>query len=311
MAVPTLGGVYGTALSVAACLRAGTRVHVAWVVEAHGFSARDRADALAITPGGGRVGSLVGGALDAPLADLAARGVGSGRLVDVQVSEVDALVAGLSCGGDARCLLVPAAELPTEVWDLLLAREPICLVSGLDGGQVVGTSLFTGETIESAGEDAVRLFRRGVSDAAVTDESVVSVFCPIPQLVIVGGGAIADALDAAAALLGWHTEVATDLPTATGLAAGLSPLDKLVVTSHDAELGGRALAAGLESEVGYIGALGSRKTQQSRADWLAYRGITDLSRIHGPAGLNIGADTPAEIAISILAEALAVTKGLA
>ena len=97
---------------------------------------------------------------------------------------------------------------------------------------------------------------------------------------------------------------------ATGLIAGLSRLDKLVVTSHDAELGGRALAAGLDSDVGYIGALGSRRTQQSRADWLAYRGITDLSRIHGPAGLDIGADTPAEIAVSIVAEALAVKKGV-
>ena len=119
-----------------------------------------------------------------------------------------------------------------------------------------------------------------------------------------------DALGEAAALLGWHTQVATDIPVATGLIAGLSRLDKLVVTSHDAELGGRALAAGLDSDVGYIGALGSRKTQQSRADWLAYRGITDLRRIHGPAGLDIGADTPAEIAVSILAEALALEKGL-
>ena len=104
--------------------------------------------------------------------------------------------------------------------------------------------------------------------------------------------------------------MATDIPVATGLIAGLSRLDKLVVTSHDAELGGRALAAGLDSDVGYVGALGSRQTQQSRADWLAYRGITDLGRIHGPAGLDIGADTPAEIAVSILAEALAVKKGV-
>jgi xanthine dehydrogenase accessory factor len=79
-----------------------------------------------------------------------------------------------------------------------------------------------------------------------------------------------------------------------------------VVTSHDVEVAGPALAAALEGNVGYIGGLGSRRTQQARADWLAYRGVTDLERIHGPAGLDIGASTPAEIAVSILAEALAV-----
>jgi xanthine dehydrogenase accessory factor len=51
--------------------------------------------------------------------------------------------------------------------------------------------------------------------------------------------------------------------------------------------------------------------QQARADWLAYRDITDLSRVHGPAGIDIGADTPAEIALSVLAEAVAVRSGSA
>jgi len=80
----------------------------------------------------------------------------------------------------------------------------------------------------------------------------------------------------------------------------------MVVTSHDVEVAGPALAAALASPVGYLGALGSRRTQQARADWLAYRGITELDRVHGPAGLDIGATTPAEIAVAILAETLAV-----
>jgi xanthine/CO dehydrogenase XdhC/CoxF family maturation factor len=50
--------------------------------------------------------------------------------------------------------------------------------------------------------------------------------------------------------------------------------------------------------------------QESREDWLAYRDITDLSRVHGPAGFNIGAKTPQEIAISVLAEAISVLKGV-
>ncbi|MDT4985843.1 MAG: xanthine dehydrogenase accessory factor, partial [Pseudonocardiales bacterium] len=54
---------------------------------------------------------------------------------------------------------------------------------------------------------------------------------------------------------------------------------------------------------------GSRRTQQARADWLAYRGIVELDRIYGPAGLDIGANTPAEIAVSVIAEAMAVKSG--
>ena len=100
----------------------------------------------------------------------------------------------------------------------------------------------------------------------------------------------------------------TETARATGVIAGLAVLDKLVVTSHDTELAGPALATALAGEVGYIGALGSRRTQQARADWLAYRGITDLDRVHGPAGLDIGANTAPEIAVSILAEALAVAS---
>ena len=122
---------------------------------------------------------------------------------------------------------------------------------------------------------------------------------------------IGDALSDAAGLLGWDTQMITDVRTATGVIAGLAVLDKMVVISHDDDLAGPALQAALAGEVGYIGALGSRRTQQSRADWLAYRGVTDLERVHGPAGLDIGANTPAEIAVSILAEALAVKSGKA
>jgi len=78
----------------------------------------------------------------------------------------------------------------------------------------------------------------------------------------------------------------------------------VVVTAHELDLAGAALMAALESEAGYIGALGAHRMQENRADWLAYRGVTDLSRIHGPAGIDIGAETPSEIAVSILAEAI-------
>ena len=63
-----------------------------------------------------------------------------------------------------------------------------------------------------------------------------------------------------------------------------------------------------EGAAGYIGALGSMKMQQDRADWLAYQDVTDLSRVFGPAGVDISASSPVEIAISVLAQAIAELK---
>jgi xanthine dehydrogenase accessory factor len=187
--------------------------------------------------------------------------------------------------------------LPADVWDRFRQRDPVCLKARLDGDRVLD--------VEALDPD---MAGRRVSGSQVEPDVVTSVFWPVPRLLIVGAGPVADALRAAADLLGWRIDVATDARTATGSIAALAGLDKLVVVSHDLELAGAALAAALDGEVGYIGALGSRRTQQARADWLAYRGITDLTRVHGPAGLDIGASTPPEIAVSILAEAMAVAS---
>jgi xanthine dehydrogenase accessory factor len=300
--------VYEIALSVSACLRAGTRVDVAWAIGTQGFSTRDKSEALAITPGGGRIGSLLSGSVNDQLADLSERGM-TRRIVDLHVGDLEAELAGLSCGGDARCVLVPAADLPEGLWERLRERDPVCVVLRVDGDQVLDIATFGPGTIGEAGEAAAQLFNRGTSDTLVTPDAVITALWPVPKLAIIGGGGIADALVAAADLLGWRTEVTTEVGVATGVIAGLSILDKVVVLSHDNELAGPALAAALAGQVGYIGALGSRRTQESRADWLAYRGITDLDRVHGPAGLDIGASAPAEIAVSIVAEALAVASG--
>jgi xanthine dehydrogenase accessory factor len=143
----------------------------------------------------------------------------------------------------------------------------------------------------------------------VTEDRVVSVFKAVPELVVVGGGPIAEALAGMATALGWNVRVLADSASAAGVIAALSKADKVVVAAHDLELAGAALLAALESDAGYIGSVGSRRMQENRADWLAYRGVTDLSRVHGPAGLGIGAETPGEIAVSVLAEAISVGAG--
>lgn len=299
---------YDVALTVRACLRAGTQVHVAWAIDNDGFTPLDPAEALAITPGGGRVGSVLSGSLNDQLADLAATG-STGRFVELSVSEVDAMVAGLSRGGSARCLIVAAADLPEGLWDRLVDREAVCLVTRLEGDRIVVTEMLDAQRMADAGDEVARLFEIGASATAVDGSTVVTVLSPTPRLVVVGAGAIVEALVAAAGLLGWRTQTFTDAATATANIVGLSALDKLVVFSHDVDASGTALRVALSSQVGYVGAIGSRRLQEARVDWLTSHGVNDLSRIHGPAGLDIGAEGPAEIAVSILAEAIAAHAG--
>jgi xanthine dehydrogenase accessory factor len=301
--------VYDIALSVAACRRADTRVDVAWIVSVDQLGAVDPTGSLALTPGGGRIGSLLSGALDGQLSELASQQPSVGRLHDLEVSPVDAAIAGLPAGGRARCVLTPASELPDDLWPVLVDRRPACLVSSLDGDTITSTELYTTDTIDEAGGEVSARFRSGSPSVTVEGASLVTVLIPATKLVLVGGGPMVDALEAAAGLLGWQVVTAGDPSTAAGLIAGLSAGDCVVVAHHDLEVAGAALAAALSTEAGYIGALGSRKMQQARADWLAYRGLTDLDRLHGPAGFDIGASSPAEVAVAVLAEALTTLNG--
>lgn len=292
---------YDIALSVASCLRSGTRADVAWLVEAPGFEIDDWSEAELFTPGGGRIGSLFGGALDGILVDHAGK-ADRGRLLNCEIADVDALIAGLPHGGTARCVIAPAEQFPAELWDLLDERAAVALACHLDGDEVEMIKLHTGDT---APEEVQRMLAAGRSASVVTGSEVITVLHPIPRLVLVGDNPVALALRPLAESMGWKPQVAGGSGSATGLIATLSPLDGVVVATHDLEFAGGALMAALDSRAGYIGSLGSRRMQENRADWLAYRGVTDLTRVHGPAGLDIGAETPGEIAVSILAEAIA------
>ncbi len=125
-------------------------------------------------------------------------------------------------------------------------------------------------------------------------------------LLVVGDGPVAEALLPQAELIGWEPVLAR---TADEVAAAIGDADAAVVTSHDTEVAGAALQAALERDLVYIGGMGSRRTQAARDEWLSAHGVTDADRVHGPAGLDIGADSPAEIALAILAELVAVVRG--
>jgi xanthine dehydrogenase accessory factor len=280
---------YDVALSVLACLRANTDVHVAWI--ASGESS-DEAETVALTPGGGQIGSLLGGALDDAITQALPTIGDLGGVIDIELGPAESLISGLPKGTELTIAIVPGAAVPEDTWAALADRKPVTLAFRLDGHRFTGI-----EPIDASDE-------RTESN----DDRLVCRYTPVPRAVIVGGGPIANALQRGFELVGWTPLVVPDTGEASGVAATLSPIDGIIVMGHEVEDSGRALQAAIQSKAGYIGSLGSKAMQELREEWLAYRGVAWDRRIHGPAGLPIGASNPGEIAISIVAEAVRTSR---
>jgi xanthine dehydrogenase accessory factor len=154
----------------------------------------------------------------------------------------------------------------------------------------------------------------------------LNVYVPPPRMIIVGAVHIAQSLAPMAAMLefdvtvvdprgAWATsqrfpgvKVIKDWADEAFQEMGLDASTAVVTLTHDPKLDDPALEAALKSDVFYIGALGSKRTHAKRKERLSEVGITDemFARIHGPVGLNIGARSPAEIAVSILGQIIEV-----
>jgi xanthine dehydrogenase accessory factor len=180
------------------------------------------------------------------------------------------------------------------------------------------------------GRSAVRRYsRKGEvmgSDIGVSFQ----VFGPPPSMVVFGAIDFSAALAKLAGEVGYrvtivdareaflqsprfseHAEVVVDWPDRYLATRELGPSDAVLVFTHDTKFDEPALIAALESDVGYIGALGSRRTQADREERLRARGVTEeeLARISSPCGLDLGARTPAETAVAVLGEILALRAG--
>jgi len=190
-----------------------------------------------------------------------------------------------------------------------------------------------GETL-GGGPAGLAALADDVRRSSVIDFGGVPVFADVygrpPRLVVVGAVDTGEALCAGARALGWHTvcvdararfatpervpsaeEIVVAWPDEAFAKLALDRDTAVVVLTHDDKFDVPALAAALRSDAFYVGALGSRVAQANRRDRLLEAGLTleELAGLHGPAGLDIGAESPAETAVSILAEALAVLSG--
>jgi xanthine dehydrogenase accessory factor len=166
---------------------------------------------------------------------------------------------------------------------------------------------------DAVAEVTATLLERGAPSAISEAEGSILIqsFHPGRRMLVVGEAALAHALTRQAAVLGWGAQLVDDLPGAQGALADLRVGDAVVVLTHDPALDTPVLADALGRGIGYVGAMGSRRTQARRAEALAALGLTqaEIARIHGPVGLDLAAATPAESALAVCAEVLAAASG--
>ncbi|MGI9092967.1 MAG: XdhC family protein [Mycobacteriales bacterium] len=274
----------------------GHEVALVRLVDVRGMSSR-WPGAVAAVCGGEQVGTLVAGAIDRVLPALA----DTPGPHTVPITDDDAARSGLACGGVIDLLVHPAAAIPATGWARLRAGQPVTLVTDIDGDTPGRTVVRDDDRI------AVTSTRIEVDDGV---RQLIAAYRPVTRVVVIGDGLIAASIGRIAGGLGWECRASTAAQESAWLAAALGPADGLVVLSHDDAVDVPVLATALRSAVGYIGALGSRRTQARRAAGLRAAGLdeADLTRIHGPAGLDLGAARPEEIALAVVAELLAVLR---
>lgn len=295
------------------------------VLERHGFGTVATGQLMAGTDDGDRAGAVFEGTMDTVALPLLSSAVATPGTAKGHVTEPDALAAGLACSGGAQLLGHPlpvpaAAALGTSLAD----GEPCALASTVDGSavlvaagpgltEVVGT--LGGPEVDEVVLARLReLARIGATateqgDAAGTPV-LIDVWVPVTTMLIVGSGAIGAALSAQCALLGWAVRTETELEPAIAAAKEFTAVDVLALLDHGPAFDA-VLVELLRSGRGFCGALGSRHTQEVRRRRLRASGITEeeLARLHGPLGLDLGAARPAETAVSVVAEVLAVRRG--
>jgi len=301
---------HGVVAAVGAWLDAGDDPVVVRAPLTRGLAGAGRGEALAFGRDGRSIGELLGGAVDDVARRLVdeVRTTGRRQVETVRISPGVAATYGLTNGGAVTVVADRAALLPLDWRD---GRTPVAFAGPMSAsGPIVPVTEDHAGTF--VGDAAERVLRAGRSGALLVDEtSLVEVYVPVTTMVVVGEGQVAIALEAQAALLGWSAEATNDPDAAIAALGGLGASDAIVVLSHDHAVDTPVLHAALTAPVGYVGGLGSRHTQARRRERLLAAGASDeaLDAIHGPAGLDLGASSPAEIALSICAEILATCSG--
>jgi xanthine dehydrogenase accessory factor len=306
----------------------GDRVAMARVVATRRSAPRPVGAKLIVSEGGELAGSVSGGCVESEVVEAAREVLAGGepRLLTFGISDDLALSVGLPCGGEID---VWVSEPDPQLLGLLgeIAKEEQRAVDFIDLDD--GTERLVPEGDNPVADDVIRAGHSKVMELHGR-RVFADVFGPPPRLLVYGAVDTADALCAAARGLGWHTIVADArarfatperLPNAHEILVAwpeetltqVQPdhTTAVVVLTHDDKFDVPMLVGTLTTDAFYVGALGSRRNQERRRERLLEAGVDEsaLERVNGPAGLDIGAHSPPETAISILAEIMAVRAG--
>lgn len=304
--------------------RQGRGAALATVIETWGSAPRQPGSMLAVSGSGEIMGSVSGGCVEGAVVAEALEALRDGqpRLLTYGVSDENAFAVGLACGGTIRILLEPLGR-----------GMPVAMLEQIVEARAARRALAYGITPEGWARrllgpaEAPERFRADRSGMEETGE-FIALFNPPLRLMIVGAAHIAQALVPMARLAGFDpvlidpreafasparfpdTVLVHDWPDEALAAQRLDARCAVVTLTHDSKLDDPAIEAALRSDCFYLGCLGSSRTHAKRLERLRAAGFPEaaLARIHAPVGLDIGAKTPAEIAVSVLAQVIGVLR---
>jgi xanthine dehydrogenase accessory factor len=320
-----------------AWIDAGRQAALATVVETWGSAPRPVGSQLAVSADAEIMGSVSGGCVEGAVVSEALEAMEDGepRVLEFGVSDDEAFAVGLACGGRIRVMVEPVGrgrgpdvQMIRDLCAARAARRQVAYVVDIDTWDRL---LMDGAAGCPLGEAVRRAFREDRSGFSQLDDGhwFVGVHNPPLRMAVVGAVHIAQPLMVMARALGYDAtlidprdafgsaarfpgeRIVHEWPDAALAAHGLDARTAVVTLTHDPKLDDPAIRAALAADVFYLGCLGSPKTHAKRVARLQEAGFTpdQIARIHAPVGLDIGAKSPAEIAVSILAEITLTLRG--
>ncbi|MEU5881814.1 XdhC family protein [Spirillospora sp. NPDC047279] len=327
---------------------AGTAYAIATVVSVAGSAPRRPGAAMAVSETGEAIGGVSGGCVEGAVYELCREALRSGRAVreSFGYSDDDALAVGLTCGGTIEVFVRPG-PVPDRALTAISRDERVAFAHLMDGTGttlVVWPDRHHGGSGLADVDQIVVGEARAMLDGGITGirsvrcreglDVFVQSYAPAPRLLVFGAIDHAAALTRVGAFLGYRVTVCDARPVFATPArfpdadevvvgwphrylddqAGRGLIDGrtvVCVLTHDAKFDVPLLEVALRLPVAYVGAMGSRRTHDDRLRRLRAAGTTDaeLARLHSPIGLDLGARTPEETALSIAAEFVALRRG--